>query len=65
MALNKPRSNVPRAWRGGKPPELNAEGKALTAHTASCEHCKRHTLINPCDEGRRLYAAFKDSFPNG
>lgn len=50
-----------KGWNGGKEPELNAEGKALAEHAESCAWCTEHTILHPCDEGRRLYEAFNES----
>lgn len=55
------RKRARKAWLGGKPPELNPEGKALQHHLETCEWCKEHTIINPCVDGRRLYAEFNES----
>ena len=52
-----------RGWRGGVKPQLGPEGEALVAHTESCATCKEQTIImTTCEEGRRLYAAFNDTF---
>ena len=56
------RRHTRKAWSGGKPPEINAEGKAALAHVEQCAKCKTETLpMTTCEEGKRLFALFNAS----